>query len=141
MCDVCEQMGDLLMRFSLCGGEGRVCVRNAHVSCSLPSLKVDTAAGRTDGLIPIDVLQRSLSTCLSTLYLLPWLLPAMGSLQQWTDTVSWSIWGWSCAGCLCWQGWKDPSCLSHGTKAGGPHCMLCSFLTYILTYLGRPVRH
>lgn len=26
MCDVCEQMGDLLMQFSLCAGEGRVCV-------------------------------------------------------------------------------------------------------------------
>lgn len=82
--------------------------------------------------MPRDVLQHS-PTCLSTPYLLPRLLPTTGSLQQREATISRSIWGWSCAGCSCRQGWKDPSCLSlaHGTKAGGCHCVLCSFLTYI----------
>lgn len=59
MCDVCEQMGDLLMQFSLRGGRERfMSITETYRTASRPSARQGTrlAAERTDYLIPIDSL-------------------------------------------------------------------------------------
>jgi len=100
VCDVCEQMGDLLMQFSLLGGrESLMSVTETCRRASRPSAHQGgrSAAERTGCLIPTDSLQPSPSHRLSTPRLLPRLFSSTGASGSGKKPFL-QAWGWELRG-------------------------------------------